>query len=236
MARLILILIVFTSRTVAIAGGQEGDAFWQARPTLTANIDLGSRARLQVFGKFEGGLNYSYSRARTGVTFSYRMKRILKPHPPVFDDEDEHNLVVGGGYEFLERSENNELTREHRIGIDVTPRYLFGGGFFATDRNRIEFRWIDRAYNARYRNRLAIHRQLEMSNFRFTPYAAGELFYDRNRHAWNRTNYGFGSQFPAKGRFMVDTFYLRENCSGCSRSPTNIWGVTLNLYFNHNKL
>ena len=235
MARLIIILIIFTLAIVAKALGQEQGASWQARPTLAANIELGPRSRLQVFGKFEGGINYSYSRARTGATFSYRMKRILKPHPPEFDDEDEHNLVVGGGYEFLERSEDNELTREHRIGIDVTPHYLLGGGFFATDRNRIEFRWIDGAYNARYRNRLAVLRQLKVNRFRFTPYAAGELFYDRNSHSWNRTAYGFGAQFPGKGRFMVDTSYLRENCTGCSRSPVNIWGMTLNLYFNRYK-
>lgn len=216
--------------------GQESDSGWQARPSLTANIELGPRSRLQLFGRFEGGLNYSYDRWRAGAAFTYRMKRILKPHRADIDEENEHTLVIGGGYEFLKRSQNSQTAREHRLSLDVTPRYLLPAGFLASDRNRIELRWVNGDYNARYRNKLMVGRPLELHRFRFTPYAMGELFFDRNSHSWNRTHYGFGSQFPGKGRFMVDTFYLRENCSGasCSRTPVNIWGVTLNTYFRRN--
>lgn len=229
---LILLILVFTGSICASARGQESDEGWQARPTLTASVELGPHSRLQLFGRFEGGLNYGYQRWRTGAAFSYRLKRIMKPHRLDIDEENEHNLVIGGGYEFLQRTQNHETSREHRVTVDVTPRYLLGGGFLAIDRNRVEMRWINGAYNARYRNRLAIGRPLDVNGFRFTPYATGELFYDRNLHSWNRTHYGFGAQFPGKGRrFMVDTFYLRENCSGCRRSPVNIWGVALNMYF-----
>jgi len=229
-----MILVAFTFLSSVSVVGQQSDEGWQARPALTASIELGPHSRLQVFGRLESGLNYDYRRWRTGAAFSYRLKRMLKPHRVDIDEENEHNLVISGGYEFLERAENNEISRENRVTVDVTPRYLLGAGFLATDRNRVEFRWVNHGYNARYRNRLAIGRPLDVSGFRFTPYATGEVFYDRNLHSLNRTQYGFGAQFPGRGRFMVDTFYLRENCSGCSRSPVNIWGVALNMYFKRN--
>jgi hypothetical protein len=159
------------------------------------------------------------------------MKRILKAHREDVDEENDHNLVFSGGYEFLQRTENNDIGREHRISVEVTPRYLLAAGFLAADRNRVELRWINGVYSVRYRNRLSMGRPLEVNGFRMTPYATGELFYDRNLHSWNRTHYGFGVQFPVKRRFMVDTFYLHENCSGCSRNPVNILGVALNVYF-----
>jgi uncharacterized protein DUF2490 len=223
----VAILACSSSNTVL---AQESDAVWQARPAVTTNIDFGSHARVQVFGRFEGGIDYSYRRVRTGAAFSYRMNRIMRPHRPGIDDEDEHNLVVGGGYEYLDRNENHRTTREQRVSVDATPRYLLGAGFLATDRNRVEFRWIDGTYNARYRNRLMISRPVDVNGFRFAPYATGELFYDRNLHSWNLTHYGFGAQFPWKGGFMLDTHYLHQNCTGCSRNPVNIIGATLNLY------
>lgn len=233
MARVtVLVLSVSISLSGATALGQESSGAWQARPAVTTSIDLGPHSRLQIFGRLESGLNYPYRRSRVGASFSYRMKRILRPHRPDIDEENEHNLVVGGGYEFLDRTEGRETSREHRINIDVTPRLLLGAGFLATDRNRIEARWVNGVYNVRYRNRLAVLRPLEAGKFRFTPYGNGELFYDRNLHSWNRTQYGFGVQFPGKGRFMVDTYYLRENCTGCSPNRLNYWGIALNMYFN----
>lgn len=230
----LVVVVIFSCLNGAEVLGQESDAGWQARPALTASIELGPHSRFQAFGRFESGLNYSYRRLRAGAAFSYRMKRILKPHRTDIDEENEHNLVFSGGYEYLERTENNEISREHRISFDGTPRYLLGAGFLAADRNRVELRWVNGVYNVRYRNRLVIGRPLDVNGLRLTPYATGEIFYDRNLHSWNRTQYGFGVQFPGRGRFMVDTFYLHENCSGCSRSPVNICGVSLNLYFKRN--
>lgn len=71
--------------------------------------------------------------------------------------------------------------------------------------------------------------------YEFTPYATGELFWDRNHHSWNQNQYAFGVQLPYKRHLMVDTYYLRQNCTTCSEDPLNVWGVTLNLYFRSKK-
>jgi hypothetical protein len=94
-----------------------------------------------------------------------------------------------------------------------------------------EFRWVNGAYDFRYRNRLVISRRFRTSAFRFTPYGSGELYYDRNHHSWNESRYGFGVQFPYKNRLMFDTYVLHQNCTSCGHNPVNMLGTTLNFYF-----
>jgi hypothetical protein len=135
------------------------------------------------------------------------------------------------GYEYLRTTQNDQTKSENRIIIQATPRYIPGAGFLLTDRNRIEFRWVNGSYDARYRNKLTLDRHLRLKKLGFTPYASGELFYDRNHHSWNENQYAFGVQMPYKRHLMLDTYYLRQNCTTCSQDPLNVFGLTLNLYF-----
>ena len=36
---------------------------------------------------------------------------------------------------------------------------------------------------------------------------------------------------PYQKLLMVDTYYMRQNCTTCSLDPLDILGLTLNLYF-----
>jgi hypothetical protein len=54
--------------------------------------------------------------------------------------------------------------------------------------DRIEFRWNAGTYDFRYRNRLTIDRPFKIKKLRFSPYAAGELFWDRNHHYGTKTS------------------------------------------------
>ena len=202
--------------------------FW---PSLKANIDLRPKTCLQLYVEKHNGEDDSSLQWKTGALLSYRMKRMLKLRRSDIDEDREHNLVVGVGYEYTRTTQNDKTKNENRIIIEATPRYVPGAGFMLTDRNRLEFRWKNGSYNARYRNKLTIDRSLKLQNFSFTPYASGELFYDRNLHSWNENRYAFGVQLPYKKRLMVDLYYLRKNCTACSQDHMNVMGLTLNLYF-----
>jgi hypothetical protein len=99
-----------------------------------------------------------------------------------------------------------------------------------SDRNRVDFRWINGVYDYRYRNRLTIARESQAGTFRFTPYAYGELFYHAKNHSWDASESAAGVQFPYKSRFMLDTYWLHEDCSHCAHSSVNMIGVTFNFY------
>jgi hypothetical protein len=163
------------------------------------------------------------------------MKRMLQELRHEIDEDKKYNLVVGGGYEFIQTDQNTSKKREHRIILQGSPKYLLPFKLLAQDRNRLEFRWVNSAYDFRYRNKLTVDRTLSIDKFRFTPYASGELFWDRNHHSWNENQYAFGGEFPLRKVFMLDIYYLHQNCTTCGEKSTNVFGITANFYFRHKK-
>ena len=212
----------------ASIAAQTPNADSQVWPSVTAAFDLRPKTRLQLYEELRAG--DSYRQWTTGVMLNYRIRRRLDLHRPNNNDEEEHTLVIGGGYENVRTTQNGKTKNESRIVVQGTPRFTPGAGFLITDRNRIEFRWNDGTYNFRYRNMLIIDHPLKAGAFHFTPYASGELFYDRNHHSWNENQYAFGAQLPYKKILMLDTYYLHQNCTTCNPNPINAFGVTLNLY------
>jgi Protein of unknown function (DUF2490) len=203
-------------------------------PQLSATYTFPPRLGVKVYTEKHDGEDVSQSQWKVGALLSYRMKRILKRHREDIDEENEYNLVVAGGYEFIRTEQESGTKREHRVFIQTTPKYMLPAGFLLQDRSRAEFRWTDGTYNFRYRNKLIAQRAFKVNNFRYTPYASGELFWDRNKQVWNQNHYAFGVQIPYKKLLMLDTYYLRQNCTTCNPDPLSVFGVTLNFYFRKN--
>ena len=220
-------LLLVTSEHVF---GQSSSAT-EVWPELRATFDVKPRIGVQAFFEKHNGEDASLSQWKVGAIVSYRMRRILTKHRDDIDHENEYNLAVGGGYEFVQTDQTNSTKREHRIMVQTTPKYIPGGGVLLQDRSRAEFRWVNGVYNFRYRNKLTADRAFKTSKFHFTPYVSGELFWDRNHHAWNENQYAFGVQLPYKKLLMLDTYYLRQNCTTCSPDPVGVFGMTLNFYF-----
>jgi hypothetical protein len=230
---LVILLSLFLNSMPARA--QSPDVGWEGRPKLQADIELLPRTRLQAWGELQDGIDFSFQRWRTGFLLNRRMRPISKQHRQNIDAEKEHHLVFGAGYEYLHTIQNGSLKIENRIITQLTPNYLAPGNILITDRNRVEYRWVNGAYDVRYRNKLMVQHIFEFHSFQVAPYGSGELYYDRNHQAWNQNQYGGGVQFPYKKMLMVDTYLLHQNCSSCSQNSINMLGLTLNLYFRQPK-
>ena len=85
-----------------------------------------------------------------------------------------------------------------------------------SDRSRVEFRWANGNYSTRYRNRLTAEHDIRAHSVRFAPYASIEAFYDGKHRWWNEFQYAFGVQVPHKRLLLLDTYYLRQDCSTCA--------------------
>jgi hypothetical protein len=196
-------------------------------PTLSATFEFSSRFHLQATAENHHSIDSPFDQWELGAIFIY--ERLLKIW------SHDADIVLGGGYEFVRVNENGSIKREHRIVFQSTPKHSIGLGLLVQDRNRLEFRWKEEGYNFRYRNKLIIDRPFQIGSVAFIPYAAGELFWDRNSHAWNENRYAFGVRLPYKKALVLDTFYLRRNCTGCRRTPTDVLGMTVNLYIKPKK-
>lgn len=233
MKQILLTVVLFGCFLVRVCDAQTSEPDQrQVWSSLYVNYDLNDRIRLQAIAEKHNGEDASYNQTRIGGLVSYRMKRIVEQlHDDNNDDEDRYNLVIGAGYQYLKTDQSATYKQEHRIIFQSTPKYVVPLGFLLQDRNRVEFRWIDGVYGFRYRNRLSVDRPFKRGKVRFIPYATGELFWDRNYHAWNVNQYAFGVRLPYKKLLRLDTYYLRQNCTTCSADPLNVFGVRVNLFF-----
>lgn len=228
-----MVLLLLASRSDAqTPHDQSVEEFW---PTISSTIELGHRVRLQTTAENHSGVDGPFTQWELSAILSYRAMRKLRLRQGDNDEENKHDLTVGAGYMFVQQDENGVVQGEHRILVESTPKHSLGLGFLLQDRNRIEFRWRENGYDFRYRNRLMIDRPIQIRGFKFIPYAFGELFWARNAHAWDENRYAFGLRLPYKKSVMVDFYYLRKNCTGCRRTPTNAAGLTVNLYLRYKK-
>jgi hypothetical protein len=65
----------------------------------------------------------------------------------------------------------------------------------------------------------------------FSPYASAEEFYTTQYDSWNEQQYAAGIEWPYRSLLMLQTYYLRENCTTCNPAHLNVGGITLNLFF-----
>jgi hypothetical protein len=121
----LLILIAFLFFLVIESGAALGqaptDTYWEGWPTVRANLELRPQTRLQLFGQLQNGEEFPYLQWNTGAMISYRLKRMLVPHLTDIDEDNEHYLVGGAGYEYLQTINKGKVSRETGIVIQATP-------------------------------------------------------------------------------------------------------------------
>ena len=149
------------------------------------------------------------------------------------DESKNRLLLVRAGYRNLPSYTGG--ANENRGVLEVTPRYpLIGllGHVLVSDRNRVDFRFIEGEYSWRYRNRLSAEREFSIGRVRLGPYTRFELYYDSRFDKWSRSEWTLGSSFPVTQHWEVEAYYDYQNDT--SESPhrhTRALGAVTTFYF-----
>src|SRR6478736_1882663 len=125
----LILLTALSCFNATMVGGQvqPSDTVWEGRPKVVSAIDVLPRTRLETWIEFQEGLDFSFQRWRTGGLISRRMKPILNLHLRDIDEDNDHFLVVGGGYEYLHTMDQGRLTIENTIIAQATPHIVLSG-------------------------------------------------------------------------------------------------------------
>jgi len=221
-----LSLISLTIVTAAIlAAGQDTNNAAEFDPSVWVLLELNNHSRLDLYTGRERSEELDSSKWKVGVGASIRVRPIFN----LFDDDDpdkKYTLVLGTVFEHSKTSEAGATRIENKIALDAWARWAFKKPkVLVTDRNRIEFRWVNGDYHIRYRNWLFAERPIKIKNLKLTPFAGTEPFWDQRYGKWNLVRFMAGARFPLKRRTFVDVFYVREHCLTCPRLDTDVLGV-----------
>lgn len=219
----------------AVSRAQSSETVGEFWPTLVAHTQLRPDLRVEAFAGSEKGADYPYQQLFGGAGFGYQRRRLDKPHPVNIDPDKEHQFIFIGGYEYLRTIQSGKTKDEDRLAAEVVFRQRLGPNFLISDRNRVEFRWVNGTYSTRYRNLLTLERDFLIRRFRFTPYASAEIYYDGGKLSWNEEQYTAGVEWPYKKLWMLNTYYLRQHCTTCTPKYLDVGGAALNFYFRSDK-
>ena len=214
------------------ARAQQNNSAFQFDPSATVNVDITDKVRMELLVGHEDSEDAAKNRWKVRTGLSFRLKPLFRS---LLDGDPEHDkrhfLVFKASYEYS-RSTYSEVTyNEHRITLEATPRHRWPGKILTSDRNRLEFRWINGLYHLRYRNRVRAERGFRIKNRTLTPYVSAEAYWDQRYNIWSQVKFTGGADIPLGRKMSLDTYYERRNCTTCSRRYINILGASLNLYF-----
>jgi hypothetical protein len=215
--------------------GQSSGAITELDPGTAIAVDLSHRFRLDLYTGREKSEEIHNSKVKFGGGVTVRMKPVLKRFLDAFDTDKQHVLALAAIYEYSIASEQGETKREHKLMIDATGRYAFSSDLLFSDRNRLEFRWVNGEYHHRYRNRPTLERPFRLWKRDITPYIAGEAFWDQRYHKWNMFKGAAGIQIPVYRHASIEFFYERQHCVTCADPNTNIFGLNLLFAYKRHK-
>ena len=184
-----------------------------------------------AFVGLKKGEDFAYQELNAGVGLGYQWRQISRPHLENIDPDKEHNFLFGGGYERIDTLQSGTMGDENRVVLQALAGFRPASRVYLSDRNRVEFRWVNGTYSTRYRNLVFGEYDITMHNFRLSPYASVEAFYNGAVGSWNEEQYTAGIEWPYKRILMLQTYYLRQNCTTCNPAHLNVGGLTLNLFF-----
>jgi len=220
--------LVVTLQLPASAQSQTTGEFW---PGVAAHIQISDNARALAFVGLKKGDEFAQQELNAGLGAGFQWKSITKPHPPNIDPDREHVFLFGGGYERLDTLQSGTSSYENRMVLQAVAGFRPISRVYLSDRNRVEFRWVNGTYSTRYRNLVFGEYDITIHNFRLSPYASAEAFYNGAVGSWNEEQYTAGIEWPYKRILMLQTYYLRQNCTTCNPAHLNVGGLTLNLFF-----
>jgi len=205
--------------------GQEGSHASEFSPSVWVLVELNEHTRLDLYTGRERSEELDSSKGKVGVGVSVRVRPIFN----LFDEDDpdkKYTLVLGTVCEHSKTSEAGESRTENKIALDAWGRWAFKKPkILVTNRNRLEFRWVNGDYHLRYRNWLFAERPIRINKYKVSPFVGAEPFWDQRYQKWNLFRFMGGVRLPVWHRTYMDVFYVREHCLTCPTLNTDVLGI-----------
>ena len=231
---LTLFLFMFMIGTQAVKAQQSDtrNEFW---PEIDVYINVKPKVRIYLIGTISKSVEDGEIRNAQGFEAQ------IGAHVDYIPND---HIILRTGYRFgTSMGDTDEPYKEHRVLTEQTLRKLLPGELLLSDRNREDFRFVNRDFSFRYRNRVSIEREVDLFKGRtITPYVSAEIFYDTRTSAWNRNRFAVGFQqslrrgplrkmLLPKRQVILDLYFMRQNDSRSETQHVNAVGAALAFYF-----
>jgi hypothetical protein len=209
-----------------------------AAATLMVLLAAAPQARTQSGGErleFWPELQFRYSvDEATSLTLQTRVRTTSAPPGGLFRAEEivsadrRFASWISAGIAFEHRNSTNGTPfEEERLTPNQTLYVLLPNRFGIDFRTEENFRWLLDGFSVRLRERARLHRSVEIEDYKFTPMAWTEVFWDSRFGAFSRYRLGLGVNLPVYRALSVQPYYMREVNFQGSNTIEDIFGMAV---------
>lgn len=216
---------------LTLHGPMEAQSQTQSWPEIDTYLTLTSDVRVSYFAAatWEGRQGMA---AEAGPNLDIYLKpwfQLKKLTVFELDQSKSRPLMFRLGYRYMPATDG---TTEHRGIAEATGRLPLVKGALLSDRNRVDFRFINGEFSWRYRNRISAERTVSIRSYHFTPYLRAEAYYDNTVEKWSRTAETIGCIFPFRKRYEIEPYYEHQNDTATAPNrQLNALGFVFSMYF-----
>jgi hypothetical protein len=224
--------IVLQLYSIAAQTSDTGDSTREFWPEFDVFVKINEHSR--IFAMYtatkQQNLN-TYSDGQTGIHIDfYGIRPLRKRAIQYLDTSRSKSLMVRVGYLYSRPKNNSGSSTEHMPTVEATARAHLPAGWMASDRNRLDLRWVNGDPKHRYRNRLKVEKTFTVGRFHLTPYAHAEVFHDFRERAWARFRYSAGSEWNVTNRIVLEGYFLRQNTWASVPQFVDAFGMAVQIY------
>jgi hypothetical protein len=184
---------------------------WELWPELNLYTRLGPQTRLYFASSYADGKESDVRTLDLAGYFDVTIGPKLRHSRQKADWQTKKYFWARIGYDHIFKAEGEtKVAPEERGIVSLLARYYLPAGILVEARTRADLRWIEGEYSTRYRFRLEVNRDFDVSGHVVTPFVQAEYFYDNRYNGWSRALYVLGAEMAVTKHFRVEPSVARQ--------------------------
>jgi hypothetical protein len=190
--------------------------------------------RLRVYGMVSGTRsNSEYTDGTTGIYLDFFALPWLKGRKY----SDLHDTTAGyywwfrAGYSFSNAPPSEKKKVINILETETNNNFHMPWDINLTTRNRLDWRWVNGAFQPIYRPRAKFIRNFKTDYLTFDTYIWAEYFFYLNDNSQNRFRLTAGTDIKVIKNMDFEVYYLYQFQNAPSVEPVNAIGIQLDFYF-----
>jgi hypothetical protein len=180
----------------------------------------------------------SYSDAAIGLFadyFTFPVAKKLHPKSSRSDSLPGKYLWLRGGYQYSATPPSAEDPfEESMIVTEANARYYLPYGMLLSMKNRFDWRFNSGDFNARYRPRLTLERDMKTEFLTFTASGFAEYYINFGSPSVNRLKTQLGVEIRVFKRINYEIFWNHQYANEPEIAEVDAFGMTLKIYMDKN--
>jgi hypothetical protein len=190
--------------------------------------------RIRIYGMVSGTrANSEYTDGTTGIYLDY----FALPWLSGRRFTDLHDTTVGYywwfrvGYSYSNAPPSDKKKVINILETETNNNFHMPWDINLTTRNRLDWRWVNGAFQPIYRPRAKFIRNFKTDYLTFDTYIWAEYFFYLNDNSQNRFRLTAGTDIKVIKNMDFEVYYLYQFQNAPSVEPVNAIGIQLDFYF-----